>query len=83
VKVLACPTKKATEKAGKLRQLDTRERHKLRVAVKKCAMAAIPSKICSSATKRESVCHGRAKLPLLAAADEHAAKFAHIRPYWT
>ena len=21
--------------------------------------------------------------PLLAAADEHAAKFAHIRPYWT
>ena len=34
-KVLAGRTKKAKKKAGKLRQLDTRQRHKLRIAVKK------------------------------------------------
>jgi triphosphatase len=56
-KVLARRTKKAKKKAGKLRKLDPRQRHKLRIAVKSCAMAAISSKICSSAAKRESVCH--------------------------
>jgi triphosphatase len=34
-KVLARRTKKAKEKAGKLRKLDPRQRHKLRIAVKK------------------------------------------------
>ena len=131
-KVLARRTKKAKEKAGKLRQLDPRRRHKLRIAVKKlrygsdffenlfvgrkagkrlsrfkgclknlqdCLGAlndiSVHQKLASKLATKPS---HRARAfaagtvtgseqseikPLLAAADEHAAKFAHIRPDWT
>jgi triphosphatase len=134
-KVLARRTKKAREKAGKLRKLDPRQRHKLRIAVKKlrygsdffenlfvghkagkrlsrfkvrlkglqdCLGAlndiSVHQKLASElATRRSHAKNGPRVFaagivtgseqseikPLLAAADEHAAKFAHIRPYWT
>ena len=134
-KVLARRTKKAKKKAGKLRKLDPRQRHKLRIAVKKlrygsdffenlfvghkagkrlsrfkgrlkglqdCLGAlndiSVHQKLASKlATRRSHAKNGPRVFaagivtgseqseikPLLAAADEHAAKFAHIRPYWT
>jgi CHAD domain-containing protein len=134
-KVLARRTKKAKKKAGKLRKLDPRQRHKLRIAVKKlrygsdffenlfvgrkagkrlsrfkvrlkdlqdCLGAlndiSVQQTLASKLATRRPHVKNRARAfaagivtgseqseikPLLAAADEHAAKFAHIRPYWT
>jgi inorganic triphosphatase YgiF len=134
-KVLASRTKKAKKKAGKLRQLDPRQRHKLRIAIKKlrygsdffenlfvgrkagkrlsrfngrlkdlqdCLGAlndiSVHQKLASKIAIKRSHVRNRARAfaagiitgseqseikPLLATADEHATKFAHMRPYWT
>jgi triphosphatase len=134
-KVLARRTKKAKEKAGKLRKLDPRERHKLRIAVKKLRYGSdffanlsvgrkagkrlprfkgclkelqdclgglndisVHQMLASKLATRRSHDKNRERAfaagmvtgreqseikPLLAAAEEHAAKFARIRPYWT
>ena len=134
-KVLGRRTKKAKKKAGKLRKLDPRQRHKLRIAVKKlrygsdffenlfvgrkagkrlsrfkgclkdlqdCLGAlndiSVHQKLASKFATRRSDAKNRTRAfaagivtgserseikPLLAVADERAAKFANIRPYWT
>jgi triphosphatase len=134
-KVLARRTKKAKGKAGKVRKLDPRQRHKLRIAVKKLRYGSdffenlfvgrragkrlsrfkicleelqdclgtlndisVHQKLASKLATKRAPAKNRARAfaagivtgseqseikPLLAAAEEHAAKFAHIRPYWT
>ena len=120
---------------ARARQLDSRQRHKLRIAVKKlrygsdffenlfvgrkagkrlsrfedrlkdlqdCLGAlndiSVNQKLASKLATRRSHAKNRARIfaagivtgsdqseikPLLTAADEYAAKFAHLRPYWT
>ncbi len=74
--ILARRTKKATKKAKRLRELDTRQRHKLRIAVKKLCARAFAAGFVSGREQSEIE-------PLLKAADKDAQKFARIPPFWT